>query len=182
MIDEFNGVHLKAPRDGRVLDSVLRVVESGGTATTSTVLEDVRILDDNKQVLRAFDRLEDAGLIEIVEDADIEWDRKVPAPTVVQPTDYAHQFKDDLRVPAEEIEEEMDEKQLRELAREVREELEKQRKINEQLRARLGEIEEFIDALAEEVEDVSETAEEADERSKANKDRLRDPDFGFEFD
>jgi len=158
------------------------VMGESGIATTSTVLDDVRLLGDNKQVLRAFDRLEKAGLLVTLEDPELEWDSHLPQPRAVKATESAWQLDDEIRVRPEAVEEEMDEEQLRELAKDVRKELEQQRKVNEQMRKRLGELERFIEELAEEVEDVSEVAEEANDRSMANRDRFRDPErFGFEF-
>lgn len=180
MIGSVNGTELKT-RDGRVMDVVLSSWTLGDTPTSSEVLNEVVILNDNKQVLRSLERLEEADLVRTYdgeEYEEFEWDKHIPAPTVVEPTPDAINLEDELRVKPEELDEEgqLSRQQLRRRVRELEETVEKLEETIRVLRGALGERKRAQDELEDRIEELEEQVAENEEKVGHVTNALDDPE------
>ncbi|MFB6179123.1 MAG: hypothetical protein ABEI77_05305 [Halorientalis sp.] len=180
MIGSVNGIELK-PRDGRVMDVVLSEWTMGRTPTSSEVLSEVSVLNDNKQVLRSFERLEDAGLVRLFDGEEyegFEWGKHIPAPTIIEPTPEALNLEEELRVKPEEFAEagQLSRQQLRRRVRELEETVDEMEETIEVLRGALGERKRMADQLADRVDDLEEQVSENKEELDHVKNALNDPE------
>jgi peptidoglycan hydrolase CwlO-like protein len=154
MIRNFNGIELKN-RDFRVMDVVMSHAENGSTATTSDIQTNVADIDYNKQAHRCFDRLEDAGLVELNRNNDSDLPDELPSPKTIEPTKLATGFADEVRLSSDEYQATTD---IVELANQIDELDDRITRIEEtvqQLTGRSGVIKRELTKLEEEVNQLT---------------------------